>query len=91
MWKEYTLNEVCDVERGSSPRPIKQFTTENDGVNWIKIGDTVQGEKYVSSTKEKITKEGAEKSRYVSAGDLILTNSMLLEILSGRGILSGLF
>jgi len=76
MWKEYTLNEVCDVQRGSSPRPIKQFTTENDGVNWIKISDTTQGGKYVSSTKEKITKEGAEKSRYVSAGDLILTNSM---------------
>lgn len=76
-WGTKSLNEVCIVERGSSPRPIKSFLTEdNEGVNWVKIGDTKVGSKYVTSTKEKITKKGAEKSRAVHIGDFILTNSM---------------
>ncbi len=71
------LNDACKVERGSSPRPIKQFITNDvTGVNWIKIGDIKEGEKYVTQTKERITIEGSKKSRYVKKGDLILTNSM---------------
>lgn len=76
-WTTSTLNEVCVVERGSSPRPIKNFVTDSeDGVHWVKIGDTKVGSKYVTGTKEKITKKGAEKSRAVYVGDFILTNSM---------------
>jgi type I restriction enzyme S subunit len=76
-WLDRTLDQVCIVERGSSPRPIKEyFTTEPDGVNWIKIGDTEEGGKYVYSTGQKITPEGAKQSRFVKEGDFILTNSM---------------
>jgi type I restriction enzyme S subunit len=76
-WVNRMLDHVCIVERGSSPRPIKEyFTAEPDGVNWIKIGDTVEGGKYVYSTKQKITPEGAMHSRFVKEGDFILTNSM---------------
>jgi type I restriction enzyme S subunit len=78
-WVDRTLDNVCVVERGSSPRPIKSFfTTATDGVNWIKIGDTEEGGKYVFSTAQKITREGAKQSRYVKEGDFILTNSMSL-------------
>lgn len=78
-WVDRTLDKVCIVERGSSPRPIKHyFTTAADGVNWIKIGDTEEGGKYVYSTAQKITREGAKQSRYVKEGDFILTNSMSL-------------
>ena len=76
-WEIKKLGEVCIVERGSSPRPIKKYQTDSkDGVNWIKIGDTKGVDKYIYTTKEKITKEGAEKSRYVKEGDFILSNSM---------------
>jgi len=76
-WEIKKLGEVCVVERGSSPRPIEKYQTDSlDGVNWIKIGDTKGVDKYIFSTKEKITKEGAEKSRYVKEGDFILSNSM---------------
>ncbi len=76
-WVDRTLDQVCIVERGSSPRPIKEyFTTESDGVNWIKIGDTEEGGKYVYTTAQKITPEGAKQSRFVKEGDFILTNSM---------------
>lgn len=76
-WVDRTLDQVCIVERGSSPRPIKDFfTTADNGVNWIKIGDTEEGGKYVYSTGQKITPEGAKQSRFVKEGDFILTNSM---------------
>ena len=76
-WEERTLGEACVVERGSSPRPIKSFITDSDeGVNWIKIGDVGENDKYVRTTKQKITKKGAEKSRFVDNGDFILSNSM---------------
>lgn len=76
-WEIKKLGEVCIVERGSSPRPIEKYlTNDSDGVNWIKIGDTKGIDKYIYTTKEKITKKGAEKSRYVKEGDFILSNSM---------------
>jgi len=76
-WVEKTLGEAVVVERGSFPRPIKNFqTNRDDGVNWIKIGDAKKGDKYITSTKEKITREGASKSRFVDVGDFILSNSM---------------
>jgi len=76
-FKTGSLGEFCIVERGSSPRPIKEFITDSkDGVNWVKIGDTKGVEKYVHKTKQKITPIGAQKSRLVEPGDFILTNSM---------------
>ncbi len=76
-WEVKKLGEVCIVQRGSSPRPIKSYlTTESSGVNWIKIGDTKNDQKYISATSEKITHEGSLQSRYVVEGDFILTNSM---------------
>ena len=72
-----TLGETSSIIRGASPRPIKNFITSDEkGINWIKIGDVKPGEKYITSIKEKITLEGAEKSRFVNIGDFILSNSM---------------
>ena len=64
--------------RGSSPRPIIEYLTidNEEGVNWVKIGDVPTSGRIITSTEEKITKEGAKKSRHVYVGDLILSNSM---------------
>ena len=76
-WTWIKLGAVCVIARGGSPRPIKEYiTTEKNGVNWIKIGDTEKNGKYISSTAEKIKPSGVEKSRMVHAGDFLLTNSM---------------
>lgn len=76
-WTYKRLGDVCTIERGGSPRPIDAFiTTEDNGLNWIKIGDAVEGSKYISSTKEKIKPEGLKKTRFVHKGDFILSNSM---------------
>ena len=74
-WIEF--GAVATIVRGASPRPIQKFITDSeDGIPWIKIGDTIAGEKYVTSTKQKITYEGARNSRYVEPGDFLLSNSM---------------
>ena len=75
--KTVKLGDISSIVRGASPRPISNYITfEEDGVNWIKIGDVNPESKYVEKTKEKITLEGAKKSRIVKKGDLILSNSM---------------
>lgn len=75
-WHWVNLGKTVSIKRGASPRPIKAFVTEDEnGVNWIKIGDTGEG-KYVDSIREKITWEGAQKSVYVERGTLLLSNSM---------------
>lgn len=76
-WQIKTLGEVFLIERGGSPRPIKNFlTNDENGINWIKIGDTKNVSKYIYSTAEKIKPEGKKHSRFVEIGDLILSNSM---------------
>lgn len=76
-WAWVKLGKVCVIARGGSPRPIKEYiTTAEDGVNWIKIGDTEKNGKYISSTAEKIKPSGVSKSRMVHVGDFLLTNSM---------------
>jgi len=76
-WKLQRLDEVCEIARGGSPRPIKNFITEaENGVNWIKIGDTELGGRFISQTKQKIKPEGIAKSRFVTKGSFLLSNSM---------------
>lgn len=76
-WEIKKLGDVCEIARGGSPRPIKEYiTTDNDGINWIKIGDTDPSGKYIYYTAEKIKPSGLSKSRYVEEGDFLLSNSM---------------
>ena len=76
-WEWIQIKDVCEVARGGSPRPIKDYLTNDpSGVNWIKIGDTTKDGKYIDSAKEKIKLEGVRKSRIVHKGDFLLTNSM---------------
>lgn len=71
------LGDIAKVQRGASPRPIAQYITDDeDGVPWIKIGDTSPGLKYVQRTAQKITPKGAAQSRILKKGDFIISNSM---------------
>lgn len=76
-WEWCKLGEVNEIARGGSPRPIKDYLTNDpNGINWIKIGDTTKDGKYIDTVKEKIRPEGVRKSRLVHKGDFLLTNSM---------------
>lgn len=76
-WELEKYKKYIKLYRGSSPRPIQNYTTNRDGVAWIKIGDTKNAKGFkLYNTEEKITIEGAKKSRFVDVGELILANSM---------------
>lgn len=71
------LGDIMSISRGASPRPIQSYiTSDESGIPWIKIGDASPESKYIFSTKERVTKEGASKSRYLKKGAFILSNSM---------------
>ncbi len=71
------LGNVCEVVRGGSPRPIMDYITDDaDGVNWLKIGDVSETDKFFTHAKERIKPSGIPKTREVKKGDLILSNSM---------------
>ena len=76
-WENVELGSICEVVRGGSPRPIIDYITdEPDGVNWLKIGDVKETDKFFTHANEKIKPSGIPKTREVKAGDLILSNSM---------------
>lgn len=76
-WDEKKFGEIVVIERGGSPRPIEKFITRNEnGLNWVKIGDAPEQGNYITCTAEKIIPEGLSKTREVHPGDLILSNSM---------------
>ena len=76
-WTIKPLGTMCEVVRGGSPRPIMNYlTTSPTGVNWLKIGDVVETDKYFTRAAERIKLEGTTKSRKVERGDLLLSNSM---------------
>lgn len=76
-WEQRKFGELVTIERGGSPRPIDKFiTNDENGLNWVKIGDAPEHGNYITQTTEKITPEGLSKTREVHPGDLILSNSM---------------
>ena len=71
------IGDVATIVRGASPRPIQKFiTSDPEGVPWIKIGDVPADGKYITGTAQRVTLEGATKSRRVLPGDFVLSNSM---------------
>ena len=76
-WEQRKFKETVLIERGGSPRPIDDYITDQEnGLNWIKIGDAPEMGNYITKTAEKIRPEGLSKTREVYPGDLILSNSM---------------
>lgn len=73
-WCVRGIGQVCELGRGSSPRPIQQFM--GGDVPWIKIADaTASDGMFVFETKEMIIKDGVKNSVKVQPGDLIMSNS----------------
>ena len=75
-WESVRLGNLCEVFRGSSPRPKGDRRFFGGPIPWISIADvTAEPSPYLHHTKEGVTPEGAKRSRLVEAGQLILSNS----------------
>lgn len=74
-WRKVKLGDVCNIRRGSSPRPIIDYLSDM-GMPWVKIADaTANNSRFINITNEFIKMEGVAKSVVVEPGSLILSNS----------------
>ena len=75
-WSVFRLEDVAEIGRGSSPRPIadqKYFV--NGKIPWIKIADATASKMFIFKTKEYVNDYGASFSRKLAPGSLILAAS----------------
>ena len=75
-WVWTTVDELCDVVRGGSPRPAGDEKYYNGAIPFLKVADlTKEDEIYVYKAEYTIKEAGLKKTRLVNEGTLLLTNS----------------
>jgi restriction endonuclease S subunit len=75
-WPTAKIGDLCDVCRGSSPRPINDQRYFDGGtIPWIKIADATKSGKYLYETKQYVNKYGASFSRLLPAGTILVAAS----------------
>ncbi len=76
-WPSRPIDSMCNVVRGSSPRPARDPRYFNgDFLPWVTVGEVTSSEKmHLRSTKTKLTEEGSRQTRILDPGTVILTNS----------------
>lgn len=75
-WEKVKFGSLCEVARGSSPRPISDKKYFNEGtIPWIKIADATASKMYIYKTKEYVNDFGASFSRKLPKGSLIIATS----------------
>ena len=75
-WSLRKLGDICNIVRGSSPRPKGDPQYFGGEIPWITIADiNAEPTPYLQTTKEGVTLDGANKSRLLKSGELILSNS----------------
>ena len=75
-WCWVRLQDVFEISRGGSPRPAGDPRFFGGPIPWITVGElTKDAGKYLMETATGLTDEGADRSRFINPGDLLLTNS----------------
>jgi len=75
-WPEVRLDQVVEIGRGSSPRPIKDERYFVDGkIPWVKIADATASGKAIYKTNQYVNEFGASFSRHLKKGSVILSAS----------------
>ena len=75
-WRWARLDEIANVVRGSSPRPAGDPRYFGGDIPWITVGPiTSDNTPYLRTVPQTVTPAGRERSRFIEAGTLLLTNS----------------
>lgn len=69
------LGEVCDIVRGSSPRPKSDSRYYGGSVPRLMVSDLTRDGKNVFALTDTLTPLGAKQSRWMSKGDVIVAVS----------------
>ena len=75
-WQSTSIGALSNVVRGASPRPAGDPRYFGGACPWITVGELTKDErKFLDETRLFVTEAGKERSRYIAAGTLLLTNS----------------
>jgi type I restriction enzyme S subunit len=75
-WEWTRLQDLFEIWRGSSPRPAGDPRFFGGDIPWITVGEITKDTSiFLDNVNETLTTVGSKRSRFVSAGDLLLTNS----------------
>jgi type I restriction enzyme S subunit len=78
-WEVTTISEVCNVVRGSSPRPAgSPLYFNGHAMPWLTVSEITNlpdSEKRVTTTASKLTELGVQFSRVLEPDTLVLANS----------------
>ncbi|WP_198655640.1 restriction endonuclease subunit S [Salinicola sp. CR57] len=70
------IGDIAKVVRGGSPRPAGHPDYFGGDIPWITVKEvTKDKDKILRTTSSQVTELGKERSRYIEAGTLLLTNS----------------
>ncbi|MBQ9246660.1 restriction endonuclease subunit S [bacterium] len=74
-WFEDILGNFIEIKRGGSPRPIQDYISDS-GYRWLKISDATSIQSpFILNIKEHIKESGINKTVFLKAGSLVLSNS----------------
>ena len=74
-WKEYFLGDIINVFRGASPRPKGDPRYYGGSIPRLLIEDLTRDGKYAVPRIDFLTEEGAQKSRLLPQGSLVMSCS----------------
>jgi type I restriction enzyme S subunit len=74
-WDTLKLGDYCNVVRGSSPRPKGDPRYFDGPVPRLMVEDVTRDGMYVTPQIDSLTEEGAEKSRWMKKGDVVVAAS----------------
>lgn len=73
-WDVVKINQISEVRRGASPRPISDQRYFSDkGRGWVRISDVTDTYKYLKKTSQYLSQIGESKGIKVEPGDLIMS------------------
>ncbi len=74
-WEFIDLGELCDVVRGSSPRPQGDPKYYGGSIPRLMVADVTRDGMYVYPKIDTLTDEGAKKSRPMKKGEVVMAVS----------------
>ncbi|PFN22296.1 restriction endonuclease subunit S [Bacillus cereus] len=74
-WEEYKLEELAEIVRGASPRPIQdpKWFDKNSEIGWLRIADVTEQDGRIHQLEQKISKAGQAKTRVLTEPHLLLS------------------
>jgi type I restriction enzyme M protein len=74
-WEVAKLDDLCEIVRGSSPRPRSNPKFYDGNIPRLMVADVTRDGMYVTPSIDTLTEEGAKQSRPMKKGDLVMAVS----------------